>query len=108
MLVGDELIEVISGNSPRDIGKTAPNLLFITEAQVTKTRHDLTLAAAAGDLALHLLNACPADAHTCAVVQKNVERLGVIRYSPIHRRVHAARVISEHAPERTAGMRSRV
>ena len=61
-----------------------------------------------GDLALHLFDACPADAHARAVIEQDFHRLRVIRDTPIHLGVHATGVVSEHPAERTAGMGSRV
>ena len=46
--------------------------------------------------------------HPRAVVQHDVERVDVVDGLAAHQRVHAARVVADHAAERAAAVRRRI
>ncbi len=103
-----QLVEVVSGNSPRDLRKTLADELAVGIPNPGQAGIDLPPASAAGDDRLQFRFRGRADCEPGAVVQQNIERLDVIDRLAAHERVYATGVVADHPPERAAAMGSRV
>src|SRR5689334_16147084 len=68
--------------------------------EVDEASIDFGAAPAAGKNGGDLIVGGRSDGHANAVVRDDVERIDVVRGAPGHHRMHAARVVAQHATER--------
>ena len=95
----EELIEVVPGDSPRDLRVPAANPLRPAIAESTEPREQCPFGAPAPDRAREILFSHPPRMEACAVVEDDVERLDVLDRDAVHLRAHATAVVPEHATE---------
>jgi hypothetical protein len=78
-VLGEELVEVVSGDAPRDVGVACANQVAVAVAEALELAVDLALPAALANDSVELLVARRADAHAMAVVGEDLELLDVVR-----------------------------
>src|SRR5215467_10811791 len=103
-----ELIEVITRDAARNVGKALSDQMGIPVAQGLELSIDMTVPATCLNDALEFLVARPADAHTQAIIGQYLQFFDVIIRFAGHYGMNAAGIIPDHAAERTARVSSRV
>ena len=101
---GEQVVEVVSGNAARNIGKLAANLLAIAVGEGFEAGVDLGAAATFAQEAVEVFVAGGADMQALAVIGENLKRLDVVVGLAGHDRVHAAGVVADHASKGAAVM----
>src|SRR6185437_16414485 len=93
------MIEVVTGNTPRNIRVSLPYVTRVFIAQCEKRLVDATDAPGLGALSLHLFFACPAQLHSRSVIQEHFQTFGIAGHRARHLGMHATRVVAQHASE---------
>src|SRR5579883_418591 len=93
-------MQVVPGDSARNIRKTLFYLLAVTLVKRAKFLVNLGLPAAACDDCVEIALAGRADAKARTVVQQDFGFEDVLFHAPGKLRRHTARVVAEHAPDR--------
>ena len=91
--LGQQLVEVVAGHAAREVGEAGADRVRVAVAQGAQGGVDGRRGAVA------------AHRRAGAVVEQDVERVGVVGGAPGGERVHAAGVVAEHAAERRHGVR---
>ena len=99
---GEQVVEVVSGNAARNVGKLAADLLAVAVGEGLEAGVDFGAAAAFANEAVEVVCAGRADVHALAAVGEDLKRLDVVVRLARHDRVHAAGIVADHAPERAA------
>src|ERR1700674_3764355 len=99
-IFGEQVVEVVSGNAARNVGKVAADLLAETVCNGLEPGVDFGAAAPFANEAVEVVRAGRADVHSLAAVSEDLKRLDVVIRLARHDRVHAAGVVADHASER--------
>ncbi len=99
---GQQVVEVVSGNAARNVGKLAADLLAIAVGEGFEASVNFGAASAFADDAVEIFGAGRAHVQALAAVGENFERLDVVVRLAGHDRVHAAGVVADHASEGAA------
>src|ERR1039458_6187786 len=98
----EQVVEVVSGNAARNVGKLAADLLAVAVGEGLEAGVDFGAASTFANEAVEVVRAGRADVHALATVGEDLKRLDVVVRLAGHDRVHAAGVVADHAPERAA------
>ncbi len=104
----EQLIEVVTGHAPRDSRVPLPHQRRVAIAQIAQLPVNNAALTSFGNDSREFIIARAANAHAAALVCKDVEFLDVIDGFTCHHRVHAARVVADHAADRAVLMRRRI
>ncbi len=107
-VLGQQFVEVVAGDPARNAGKFRSNQRREAIADALEPGVDLSLPPACRDDGFELSIAGLPDGHARAVVQHHVERVDVVDGLAAHQRVHAARVVADHATQGAAAVRGGV
>ncbi len=107
-VLGQKLVEIVAGDTPRNIREAFPYQGGIAIAQPLQAGVDLPSAATLRQDRGKLRLAGLADRHAGSVVQQNVQRFDIVDRLAAHQRVHTAGVVADHPTERTAAVRRRI
>ena len=103
-----ELVEVVPGHTPRNLRIPRANQVGVSIAEPPQRAVYLRRAAAGRDDAVVLLVARPADAEPQPFVGQDFELLDVVDGLAAHDRMHAARLVADHAAEGAVRVRRRI
>ena len=103
-----KIVQVVSGNAARNVGVTLANEIAILIANRLHPGINLATAAAFSDDGFQFGIAGRAHPHANAVVGEDFKLLNILVSLSCHHRVHAAGIVSHHAPDRAAAVRRRV
>ena len=107
-VLGQQLVEVVAGDTARDPGKLRANAIRMPVAKRPQPRVDLAAAAALPHDGVELRVARRAHRQFGAVVEEDPQLLDVVDGLPGQQRVRAAGVVADHAAERAAAVRRRI
>ena len=110
-VLGQELVEVVARDAPRNVGEALTDLVRIAVAQPAQARVDLAAPPALGDDPLELAGARLGDPHPLAVVREYLERRACSRKcgrpSPNERRTSCCRACRRSSRTRAWRCRAR-
>ena len=108
-VLGQELVEVVARHAARDVGELLPDPVGDLVSELPELRVDLALPAAVGDDPFELVVRGRPDASSaCRRRAAMSSSITLSRRLAGHQRVHAARVVAEHAAERAVLVGRRV
>src|SRR5664279_4492128 len=107
-IFGKKMVEVISGNAARNIGKLATNLFAIAVGNGFKSLIDFRSSSAFADETVEVIRARGTYPHALTAVGEDFERLDVVVRFAGHDRVDAAGIIPDHASDRATVVAGRV
>src|SRR5208282_109606 len=99
---GEQVVEVVSGNAARNVGKLAADLLAVAVGEGLEAGVDFGAASTFANEEVEIVGAGRANVHALSAVGEDFERLYVVVRLAGHDRVHAAGIVADHASEGAA------
>src|ERR1035437_6578152 len=103
-----ELIQVVAGDSPWDIGEPLPDEVGESVAQASQACVDLSAASSFGDNGGEFFLCRAANAHAGSVVEENIECFHIVDRLASHQGMYATGVVANHSAKRAAAVRGGV
>ena len=105
VVLRQQFVEVVSGDTPRNARELLPHQLGILVADSGQPRVDGAHASTCLDFGGQLLRRGGAHRQPGAVVEQNVEGFDVVHHFAAQQPVNTATVVADHASESAAGVR---